>query len=199
MIRYLYKSIYKSIINKLTLIKYKRRFGFFGDDASISNPLRISNGKNIYIGKNVEVHNFCWLAANPLTGEEKSRLIIDDGCVIGDFCHIYATKSIIIHKNVLFANGVYISDNSHGFQDINIPIMQQSVIQKNSVEIGEGSWLGEHVCVLGASIGKNCVIGANSVVTHDIPDYCVAVGAPAQIIKSYDTLSHKWITTESNT
>lgn len=188
------KRIFKYLKNKLAVIKYRRKLGGFGDGSSISNPLRISCGKNIYIGKNVEVHSLCWLAANPLTGSDKCQLKIDDGSVIGDLCHIYATQSIVIHKNVLFANGVYVSDNSHGFRDINIPILHQQIVQKNPVEIGEGSWLGEHVCILGASIGKNCVIGANSVVTHDIPDHCVAVGAPARIIKRYDPASDTWIT-----
>ena len=192
------KNIYKYIINKLTLKKYKKCFGFIGEGSSIIHPLRISHGKNIYIGKEVEVHNLCWLAANPLTGNDKCQLIIDDGCVIGDFCHIYATKSIIIHKNVLFANGVYVSDNSHGFLNINIPIIRQQIVQKNSVEIGEGSWIGEHVCIIGASVGKNCFIGANSVVTHDIPDYCVAVGAPARVIKRFDIVSNTWVTPVSN-
>lgn len=188
------KKIYRYIIRKLAIRKYKKSFGAFGESSSITEPLRISNPENIYIGDNVEVHNLCWLAANPLTGQDRCQLVIKDGCVIGDLCHIYATESIIIHKNVLFANGVYVSDNSHGFQNVDIPVLQQPIIQKKPVEIGEGSWLGEHVCIIGACIGKNCVIGANSVVTHDIPDYSVAVGAPARIIKSYDTNSETWIT-----
>ena len=67
--------------------------------------------------------------------------------------------------------------------DINTPIKEQDISIVSPVVIGEGSWLGENVCVCGASIGKHCVIGANSVVTNDIPDYCVAVGAPARVIK----------------
>ena len=59
--------------------------------------------------------------------------------------------------------------------------------------IGEGSWLGEHVCVIGASIGKHCVIGANAVVVHDIPDYSVAVGAPARVIKKFNEDSNSWV------
>jgi acetyltransferase-like isoleucine patch superfamily enzyme len=58
--------------------------------------------------------------------------------------------------------------------------------------IGEGSWLGENVCVIGASIGKHCVIGANSVVTKDIPDYSVAVGIPAKVIKKYNFNKCEW-------
>lgn len=52
--------------------------------------------------------------------------------------------------------------------------------------IGEESWLGENVCVLSAKIGRYCIIGLNSVVTKDVPDYCVATGMPAKIIKRFD-------------
>ena len=71
--------------------------------------------------------------------------------------------------------------------------MFQGVTQKRDVVIGNGSWIGEHVCIIGASIGRHCVIGANSVVTRDIPDYSVAVGSPAVIIKKYDFNLNKWI------
>lgn len=59
--------------------------------------------------------------------------------------------------------------------------------------IGEGSWIGENVCVIGASVGRHCVIGANAVVTKDIPDYSVAVGAPARVIKKYNFNRGAWV------
>lgn len=127
----------------------------------------------------------------PLTGFAP-KLIIEDGCTIGHFNHIYATHQVILHKDVLTADKVYISDNLHGYDIIGVPIKDQPIIQNGTVEIGEGSWLGENVCVLGAKIGKQCIIGANSVVTKDIPDYCVAVGAPAKIIKRYDFNQNTW-------
>ena len=71
--------------------------------------------------------------------------------------------------------------------------MDQAVSFLKSVHIGEGSWLGENVCVCGASIGKHCVIGANSVVINDIPDYCVAAGSPAKIVKKYDFDKKQWV------
>lgn len=58
--------------------------------------------------------------------------------------------------------------------------------------IGEGSWLEVNVCVMGATIGKHCVVGANSVVIHDIPDYCVVVG----IVKRYDFATKQWRKTD---
>lgn len=175
----------------IQLLKNKLIFGSFGIKSRIDSPLQINGGKNIFIGNKCYIQYKTWLAAMPLTNF-KPTLIIEDGCVLGNFNHIYATHSIILHKNVLTADKVYISDNLHGYDIIDIPIKDQPIIQKSEVEIGEGSWLGENVCVLGAKIGKHCVIGSNSVVTKDIPDYCVAIGAPARIIKQYDFNENRW-------
>ena len=117
---------------------------------------------------------------------------IGNGCAIGNWNEIYSTKSIIIEDYVLTADRVYISDNLHGYIDIKSPIIEQPIKQISTVRIGEGSWLGVGVAVIGANIGKHCVIGANAVVTHDIPDYCVAVGIPAKILKRYNMNSKKW-------
>ena len=84
----------------------------------------------------------------PLTGYDNCKLEIKDGVNIGHFNHIYATKSIIIEENVLTADRVYISDNLHCYEDINIPIKQQPIIQKKEVIIGAGSWLGEMYVLL---------------------------------------------------
>lgn len=171
---------------------YLPRFSYLGYRSEVYSPLRIDFGKNISIGKGVRIGYNSWLAANPLTGNN-ARLEIGDGCAIGNFNHIYATHSIVLHKNVLTADKVYISDNLHGYSDINVPILKQPIVQKGCVEIGEGSWLGENVCVMGAKIGKHCVIGANSVVTKDIPDYSVVVGNPARVIKTFDFEINKWV------
>ena len=109
-----------------------------------------------------------------------------------DYNHIIATRKILIGKSVLTANHVYITDNLHGYKDVTVPIICQPITQLNDVIIGDGSWIGENVCIIGASIGKHCVIGANAVVTKDIPDYCVAVGVPAKVIKLFDFNTNTW-------
>jgi acetyltransferase-like isoleucine patch superfamily enzyme len=158
----------------------------------IQKPLKVNGKKNISIGRKVLVQYKTWLAAMPLTGTPHPVLEIGDGSLIGNFNHIYATKKIVLGKQVLTADKVYISDNIHGFEDIHTPVKHQPVVQKNEVYIGDGSWLGENVCVIGAKIGRQCVIGANSVVTRDIPDYCVAAGSPARIIKRYNHDTKSW-------
>lgn len=177
---------------------YKKRFGEFHLNASIVNPLHIVGYGNIFIGKNVRIQDYTWIQSAALTGSSHSKLVIGENTTIGHFNHIIATRSVQIGPNVLTADKVYISDNIHGYIDINCPIKDQPIVQKKEVVIGADSWLGENVCVIGACIGKHCVVGANSVVTRDIPDYSVAVGSPARLIKRYDFDSQKWRNTDSN-
>lgn len=167
-------------------------FKSFDSSATIICPLKIEGNKNITIQKQVQINYRTWLAALPLTGENTCDLIIGEGSIIGNFNHIYATKNITIGKNVLIADKVYISDNLHSYEDITLPISKQPIKQLKSVIIGDGTWIGENVCILGVSIGVNCVIGANSVVTKEIPDYCVAVGSPARVIKEFNRISKTW-------
>ena len=167
------------------------RFGSFGWYTSIKKPLLINNSRNIFLENKSRVGKYSWLAASKVISKN-SKLILKQGCVIGDFAHIFASQEIVIEKDVLIANFVYIADNVHGYEDINIPIIKQPIVQKKPVHIGEGSWIGEHVSIIGSNIGKHCVIGANSVVTRDIPDYSIAVGSPAKVIKRYNFKTQKW-------
>ena len=158
--------------------------------------MRIAGKDGISIGNHVVINEGCWIECQPLTINQNPRLVISDGCVLGHFNEIYSTSDIVLERHVLTADRVYISDNLHGYSNPDIPIIQQPILQNRKVLIGEGSWLGVNVCVLGASIGKHCVIGANSVVNHDIPDYCVAVGVPARIVKRYDPNTKQWRKTD---
>lgn len=178
----------------LNFWRYKR-LGFL---SYIDRPLKVDGRINIIIGKKVYIHYKSWIASVPLTDVSSPILTIGDESVIGNFNHIYATKKIVIGKNVLTADKVYISDNLHSYENPLIPIMKQKIKQNNEVVIGDGTWLGENVCVLGASIGRNCVIGANSVVTKNIPDYSIAVGSPAKVIKSFNFETNNWERTNPN-
>ena len=175
---------------------YKWQFQSFGHNSKINSPLRIDGKKHIKIGNHVLVQYKTWLACLPLTGTENPILIIEDNATIGNFNHIYATKKIIIEDGVLTADKVYITDNLHSYENVEMPVVKQPIKQISEVVIGEGSWLGENVCVIGAKIGKHCVIGANAVVTKDIPDYSVAVGVPARIIKRYNFETQQWEKTD---
>lgn len=196
---------YKTIVSKfdsfLYLLlhhwRYKMIFGAINRKCRVLNPVKIDGGKRIFLlGKNIIIANGTWLAAEPLTGVSKCRLEIGEGTKVGHYNHIYCTQSIKIESNVLIADKVYISDNLHNYEDISTPIFMQSIKQLKPVVIGTGAWLGENVCIIGANVGRGSVVGANSVVTKDIPDYCIAVGVPSKIIKRYCFDTQMWCKTD---
>lgn len=193
-------EIFLKISNKLRSIIWNVLFRWdfysFGRKSTILRPMRIQGAKWIAVGSNVTILNSVWLLA---LKPEKKRCVeapilsIGDGTSIGNFAHIVSIESVKIGSKVLIADKVYISDNLHSFDDINIAIIDQPVKFRSAVEIGDASWIGENVCIIGARIGRHCVVAANAVVTHDVPDYCVVAGAPARIIKRYDVAAKAWI------
>ena len=118
---------------------------------------------------------------------------------INDYVHIAAMEQVHIGNNVLIASHVYISDNSHGCYkgsdddtSPNIPPINRAYYT-SPVCIGDNVWIGEGVMIMpGVTIGSGAVIGAHSVVNIDIPKDCIAVGAPARVIKKYDSLRQGW-------
>ena len=95
-------------------------------------------------------------------------------------------QSVIIEEGVGIARGVYISDHSHGFKDPTRFIRDQGVDRIAPVRIGRGAWLGENAVIMpGVTVGRGAVIGANAVVREDVPDYSVAVGVPARVIRTF--------------
>lgn len=117
-------------------------------------------------------------------------------CALGSFrCRIAGVSS---GKHVLLGPDNYIASVDHCFHEIEVPIMYQGAYEPHrnghdNLSIGDGSWIGCHCAIIGdVHIGKHVVIGANSVVTRDIPDFSVAVGCPARIVKRYDPSKGLW-------
>ena len=182
----------RAIFYALNRSRYKR----LELKAFIDRPLRIDGRPYISVLSGAYIGAGGWLGAIKID-EHEPELIIGGGCSLGPFNHIIAVRRVVLGRAVLTANGVYISDNLHGFEDVHTPILSQPVQFKAEVHIGDGAWLGENVCVIGASVGRNCVIGANAVVTKDIPDYSVAVGSPARVIKHFDFETEQWVPVHS--
>ena len=186
-------KIISAFFRKRIFCYYYRMFlGGFGKNSLIVKPTAIDGPGRIFVENDVIISNGAWLAAMPHTGDLNCRLSIGSNTYIGRFSHIYAVSSVTIGKKVLIADKVYISDNTHSYKNVSMPVIDQPVVQVNKVEIKEGAWLGENVCIIGASVGRNSVVAANAVVLKDIPDYCVAAGAPAIIIKRFNHESGHW-------
>lgn len=159
-------------------------------------PTTIFNEQYISIGDDVLIGPGVALSAGMVPGQEclvTPVVTIGDRCLIGRGSGIVGHFSISIGNDVWTGHHVYITDQNHGYEDITIPISKQSQPERGVV-IGDGSWLGHGSVVLpGVTIGRHVVIGANSVVTKDIPDFSVAVGVPAKVIRRFDESHQDWL------
>lgn len=192
---------YLELINKSKTDNQKAQCEVNSSSSMPSNKITIDPTCDIRgiermkFGKNVVIQKDCWLNIafrNPAPGP---MILIDEGTNIGRRCTLSAANKIVIGKFVLIAPNVFIADTHHEYQKLGIPIMHQGITTHNDqVTIGDESWIGINTVIMGnVRIGKHCVIGANSVVNTDIPDYCVAVGNPSKIVKTFDVETGQWV------
>lgn len=120
-----------------------------------------------------------------LSIESPKTLQIGDNVGIGQGCTFYAGGGIIIGNNVMFSNYVGLISNDHETKDLTIPMKDQGMKNEQiPITIGDDVWLGYGVIIIkNVTIGKGAIIGAGSVVTKDIPEYAIAVGNPARVVK----------------
>jgi acetyltransferase-like isoleucine patch superfamily enzyme len=166
-----------------------RRFGSFGERSVICfPPTAIVNERYIHIGAGTMIGPQVSLSAGMVPGQQclSDRVVsIGDRCLIGRGSGIVGHLSIQVGDDVWTGHHVYITDQNHGYEDLDRPIARQMMAER-PVVVGDGSWLGHGTVVLpGARIGRHVVVGANSVVVGELPDNCVAVGAPARVIRRF--------------
>ena len=171
--------------SRLFTLSVRGGFQGFGRKSVLQPPCRIGGAEHIQIGERVTVGPNSWIQVIDAVERRTAPAIsIGDGSSFAGFCTITAKSSVVIERSVLVARYVYISDHSHEFDSPNRAIMHQGIRGVAPVRICEGAWLGQGVVVCpGVTIGRNAVIGANSVVRQDIPDFAVAVGAPARVVR----------------
>lgn len=172
--------------------KWKKRFAYFGDGATIAYPANILDSESIKIGDGTVILDHSRIANFRIDGIEPV-IQIGKNCYICYYFTILNASSVTIGDNVLFASNVFISSVNHGIDpESELPYMSQPLVSK-PVSIDDGCWIGEKVCILpGVAIGKKCIIGAGSVVTKSVPDYSIVVGNPAKVIKTYNFKTHNW-------
>jgi acetyltransferase-like isoleucine patch superfamily enzyme len=166
-----------------------RRFGRFGSGSIICFPANtLFNEHYIHIGAGTMIGPQATLSAGMVPGQQclsDPVVRIGDRCLIGKGTGIVGHFGIDIGDDVWTGHHVYITDQNHGYEDVTRPISQQTQPER-PVSIGDGSWIGHGAVILpGARIGRHVTIGANSVVSGEIPDYSVAVGSPAKVIRRY--------------
>lgn len=163
-----------------------RRFASFGSRSIVCFPPQVLfNEHAIAIGQDTAIGPHCSITVGMVPDQELIAdviLRIGDRCIIGRGCSIAAHLDIEIGDDVFFGPNVFVTDQNHANTDHDEAVGRQFQPER-AVKIGARSWLGTGVVVTpGVTIGEGVMIGANSVVTRDLPDGCVAAGAPAKVM-----------------
>jgi len=178
------------------LINIKNRFlfGAYGKDVYIESGVVINRPRFVHLGDHVRIKRNTSINLHPKDKySTEGVLFIGDDVIISEGCFISACNSIIIEENVGISPNVMIIDNSRKPGDVSRPSKEQEV-EIGYVRIGADSWIAYGACVLPkVTIGKHCIIGALSVVNRDIPDYSVAMGSPARVVKRFDFETREWV------
>jgi acetyltransferase-like isoleucine patch superfamily enzyme len=176
-------TLYRRLRDRAFSLAVRSSFESFGSRSRISLPAQLEGTQRIALGDHVYLGPGCWL----LTHEPGGRLQVGDGTSIAGYCVLSAATNIRIGRKVLFARNVYIADHRHGFERAEVPVIEQPIADLRPIVVEDGAWLGQNVVILpGVTIGRGAVVGANSVVRQDVPARCLAVGAPARVVRELD-------------
>lgn len=171
-------------LSKAFSVSVSGAFASFGRGTVIQLPVRLNGERRIAIGSGVYIGADSWLQT---LGD--GRLEIGDGSSLAGGCVLSAATSVRLGKKVLMARNVYVSDHVHAYADPDRAVLEQGITHLDTVDIGDGAWLGENVVVCpGVKIGRGAVIGANAVVRDDVPDHAVAVGIPAHVVSVFSSV-----------
>lgn len=179
--------LYK-ILWALRALCYKPFFGNIGFLSYIGKPIYLSNVRKVYIGNKVRI----FPGARIEVVNTDSSINFDDNISIGQNLHITSGGKLQIKKGTTIAGNVTITNIDHEYKLINVSIVKQQYIVKETI-IGENCYIGKGAMIqAGTILGKQCIVGANAVARGHFPDYCVIAGIPAKILKKYNSKSGLW-------
>lgn len=170
-------------------------FHHLGWKVVFETNVTIRGARYMHLGNNVGIDSnaVLYVINHPKYKAKTPRLIIEDGTGIGIGAVILVLNLVHIKRNVMIGPNVVLADFNHSYQDVNLPIKTQGMGNGKPIIVEEGAWIGANVTICsGVTIGRNSVIGANSVVKDDIPGYSLAVGAPAKVVKKYNPKTQRW-------
>jgi acetyltransferase-like isoleucine patch superfamily enzyme len=170
-------------------IIYKTQFEKVGKLSYIGKPICLEGKKGIKIGEKVRIYP----GARIETYGAEGSIYIKDNVSIGQNFHITSSNcELVIGEDTTISGNVFITNIDHDYKEIGIHILKQNFLTKET-RIGENCFIGYGVAIqAGTILGKQCIVGANSVVRGEFPDYSVIVGVPAKVIKRYNPDSGEW-------
>jgi acetyltransferase-like isoleucine patch superfamily enzyme len=146
------------------------------------NVLESLYEQRLEVGEQVLLEPGVWLTA---PGE--ARIRIGRGTFLNLGVMVASAALVEIGEHCMFANGCFVTDADHRFDDPDRPVPWQGFTSQGPTRVGDNVWCGAHVVITGGvTVGERCVIGANSVVTRDIPPFSIAAGAPAKVLRKIE-------------
>jgi acetyltransferase-like isoleucine patch superfamily enzyme len=146
------------------------------------NVLEAFGEGRLEVGEHVLLEPHVWL-----TAPDEARIRIGPGSFLNLAVMVAAVELVEIGSHCMFANGCFITDGSHRFDDPDKPVPWQGFTSKGPTRLGDNVWCGANVVITtGVTVGERSVVGANSVVTTDIPPFSIAAGAPAKVLRAVD-------------
>ncbi|MDT8301036.1 MAG: acyltransferase [Sedimentisphaerales bacterium] len=163
------------------------RLSALGSRSVLGRSLQVNNPRAVAIGSRVTISDQFILADLCPNQGKVPKIFIGDGCIILYRFQCNAAQSVRIGRNVLIASNVLVTDSDHVIEPSGLPVTKNNKFITRPVVIEDNCWIGQNAAILkGVTIGQSSIVGANSVVTHNVPSYSVAVGNPARIIKRLD-------------
>lgn len=156
------------------------------------------HARRIKLGSSLVIHKDAALKVRvPLEDEGDPVIVIDEGCVIGPRSTVSAKNCVYLERDVMLGPSVLIQDHSHAYGDVTLAIRRQGMTEGGRIRIGQGCWIGHGAvihCDKGAlTLGRNCVVAPNSLVTRSFPAYSLIAGNPAHVLRQFDPVRGVWV------
>ena len=167
----------------------------FGSNVTIRHPHKIAIGDNVVIDDNccldakgtdnrgIMIGNGVFVGRNTILSCKNGDIVVEDNANLGFNCEIFSASRVRVGKNILMAAYTYLVGGDHLYDRVDIPVLEQGRTAQG-IDVDDNVWLGTHVVVTdGSKIGRDAIIGAGAVVVGEIPEFAIATGIPAKVIR----------------
>jgi acetyltransferase-like isoleucine patch superfamily enzyme len=171
----------------------------FGANVTLRHPHKIAIGDNVVIddqccldakgtdNRGIVIGNNVFVGRNTILSCKNGDIVLDDRANLGFNCEIFSASTVRVGADVLMAAYTYLVGGDHLYDRVDIPVLQQGRTARG-IDVGAGVWLGTHVVVTdGSRVGRDAIIGAGAVVVGEIPEFAIAVGTPAKVLRDRRT------------
>lgn len=167
----------------------------FGANVTLRHPHKIRLGDNVVVddgccldakgtdNAGITIGSGVFVGRNTILSCKNGDIVIDDGANIGFNCEIFSASRVRVGRDTLMAAYTYLVGGDHLYDRVDVPVLHQGRTARG-IDVGDGAWLGAHVVVTdGSTVGRDAIVGAGAVVVGEVPEFAVAAGTPARVLR----------------